>query len=116
MEDLLVPQEVTKVISAIEARRKYHDSELKREFCNSYDLFLMENVLKDSADGFLGPRIILSFVSELVVGTGQRFVRLKKMPSLVTLTRSSEKWISAIQRIKSSTQMYCYIHQERCIK
>lgn len=58
MQELLVPQEVSKVISAIDARRLYHDSELKREFCNSYDLFLMENVLKDSADGFLGFRII----------------------------------------------------------
>eukprot|EP00210_Caulerpa_lentillifera_P007023 g6717.t1 len=38
------------------------------------------------------------------------------MPSLVTLTRSAEKWLPAIQRAKSSTQMYCYVHNERCIK
>lgn len=79
MEELLVPQEVTKVISAIDARRLYHDSELKREFCNSYDLFLMENVLKDSCDGFLGhlnTPLVVDF--EVFVGTRREVCEIEE--------------------------------------
>lgn len=47
---------------------------------------------------------------------GARFVEMKKFPALVKLTKSADRWIEAVENEKKKTQMYCYVHQERCIK
>lgn len=53
--ELLVPDHVTEVISASELQRQYHDAELKRELCKSYDLFLLEKTLIDISNNLFGP-------------------------------------------------------------